>query len=164
MTYDLEATDLTQLMEEAVENNQSFADGFKVSMDCRHPDGEVMVNGDNRRLMQVLTNLLSNAIKYSPQGDRVALTVEKRDGWARVSVADNGPGVPEDFRGKLFGRFAQAENLDTRERGGSGLGLSISKAIVEQHQGRVGFDTELGKGSTFYFDLPLLEPSYTKER
>jgi signal transduction histidine kinase len=73
----------------------------------------------------------------------------------RVSVADSGPGVPEEFRGRIFGKFAQADGSDTRGRGGTGLGLSISRAIVEKLGGTMDYQSTPGKGATFYFDLPL---------
>lgn len=109
------------------------------------------VIGDEDRLAQVLTNLLSNAVKFSKPGGSVRVWAEPKGGDVRVSVADQGDGIPEHFRGKIFGKFAQAEG---HARGGSGLGLAISRTIVEKHGGRIGFETETGKGTTFYFELP----------
>jgi signal transduction histidine kinase len=74
-----------------------------------------------------------------------------------VAVTDHGPGIPESFRGRVFQRFAQADSSTTRPRGGTGLGLSICKAIVERMGGRIGFETSPGRGTTFYFDLPMVE-------
>ena len=94
-------------------------------------------------------------MKFSPRGAKVRLSL-KRDGeLARVTVADEGPGIPAEFRCRIFQKFAQADSAARRTRGGTGLGLSICKAIVEQHGGRIGFDSTPGHGAKFYFDLPL---------
>ena len=114
----------------------------------------VRVKADGDRLVQVLTNLLSNAIKFSPQGGAVELRISRGDHSVRVSVKDCGPGIPEDFRDQVFERFAQADTSDSRCRGGTGLGLSICKMIIDEHAGKIAFDTEIGKGTTFYFDVP----------
>lgn len=112
--------------------------------------------GDNERLMQVLTNLISNAIKFSPEGSQVTVTAETRpNDMLRFCVSDNGPGIQADQMHKLFGKFKQLDSSDTRRKGGTGLGLAISKSIVEQHDGKIGVESEVGKGSRFWFDLPI---------
>jgi signal transduction histidine kinase len=103
-------------------------------------------------MLQVLTNLLSNAIKFSPAGSRVEVTVAGGAGGARISVADQGRGIPPAFRERVFQRFAQQGS-----GGGSGLGLSICKGIVEEHGGRIGFVSEEGRGTTFHIDLAISE-------
>jgi DNA-binding response OmpR family regulator len=112
------------------------------------------VEADPDRLTQVLTNLLSNAAKFSPRGQAVSVSVLRKGPTIRVSVADRGPGIPEEFRPNIFNKFAQADTSDTRQKGGTGLGLSISKALIEKMSGRMGFETALNAGSTFFFDLP----------
>ena len=107
--------------------------------------------------MQVMTNLLSNAVKYSPRGGIVRVITEEAGDFWRVSVVDNGPGIPESFRDKIFGKFAQADGSERRKPGGTGLGLSICKAIVDRLGGRIGFDSEPGVRTSFYFDLPVME-------
>jgi signal transduction histidine kinase len=104
--------------------------------------------------MQVMTNLLSNAAKFSPRGDTVVVAAERQGTQVRVSVTDRGPGIPEEFRHRVFQKFAQADSSTTRDKGGTGLGLSISKAIIERLGGRIGFTTGPGSGTTFHFDLP----------
>lgn len=114
------------------------------------------VRGDHDRLVQVLVNLLSNAIKYSPQYNCVTLACEGTPEGVRLSVSDNGSGIPEAFHSRVFAKFAQADSSDTRLKGGTGLGLAICRAIVEQHGGKIGFETEEGVGTTFHVTLPAL--------
>jgi DNA-binding response OmpR family regulator len=104
----------------------------------------------------VLTNLLSNAAKFSPKDSTIEVGVTRRDNVVRVSVTDHGPGIPEEFQGRIFEKFAQADGSDQRQKGGTGLGLSITRAIVEKHGGVVDYDSRLNEGTTFYFELPLL--------
>ena len=99
----------------------------------------------------MLTNLISNAVKFSKPGGVVSVSASAEGGFTRVSVADRGDGIPEDFRDKIFGKFAQAEG---HRRGGTGLGLAISRTIVERHGGKIGFESETGVGTTFWFELP----------
>jgi len=104
--------------------------------------------------VQVMTNLLSNAAKFSPQGGAVEVAIEDLGTRIRVSVLDRGPGIPENFRGRIFGRFAQADSSLTRQKGGTGLGLAICKRLIERMEGRIGFADRPGGGTMFYFELP----------
>ena len=113
-----------------------------------------MVYADEDRIAQVLTNLMSNAAKFSPPGEGVEVKVGRAGHNVRVEVADHGPGIAEEFQDRIFGKFAQADSSFTRKQEGSGLGLSIARAIVEKHGGGIGFTTEPGAGTTFYFELP----------
>ena len=115
-----------------------------------------MVRADRKRLMQVVTNLLSNAAKFSPPNGSVDVMVSLRERAVRVGVGDRGPGIPEAFRSRIFGRFAQAHSADAKIKGGSGLGLAISKRLVEMMQGTIGFEDRQGGGTTFFFELPVL--------
>jgi len=119
--------------------------------------------GDEDRLTQVLTNLVSNATKFSPPGGKVRVRVEGTPaGCVRFAVQDQGPGIPAEDIPKLFGRFQQLDGADTRRHEGTGLGLWISKAIVEQHGGTIGVDSRVGEGSTFWFELPA-EPQRERD-
>jgi PAS domain S-box-containing protein len=123
----------------------------------RAGDGHgLRVRGDHDRLVQVLVNLLSNAIKYSPQFNSVTLACGAVPEGVRLSVSDNGPGIPQEFRARVFEKFGQADSSDTRLKGGTGLGLAICRAIVRQHGGTIGFDSEEGRGTTFHVTLPAL--------
>ncbi len=118
---------------------------------------------DHDRMIQVLVNLLSNAVKFSPPGGQVTVTVEcVAEGgarWAQLRVADQGAGIPDAFRERIFQKFAQADSTDTRQKGGTGLGLSICKSIVEHHGGTIGFTTASGQGTTFTVRLKAAEPA-----
>ena len=115
-----------------------------------------MVLADEAKLMQVFSNLLSNAIKYSPTDGTVSIKCNLYDAQSvDIAVTDHGNGIPNEFHQFVFRRFSQADSTDTRRVGGSGLGLSIAKIIVDKHQGEIWFDTEQGKGTTFYVRLPL---------
>ncbi|QJE01374.1 PAS domain S-box protein [Massilia forsythiae] len=109
---------------------------------------------DRDRITQVLTNLLSNAVKFSSPGTTVHTRIEAAPGKVRLAVADQGAGIPEDFRERVFQRFAQADAADSRRKGGTGLGLSICKAIVEEHGGTIRFESRSGEGTTFIVELP----------
>jgi signal transduction histidine kinase len=110
---------------------------------------------DRQRVSQVLVNLVGNAIKFTGPGGRIT-TAARVDGEAiRVEVRDTGPGIAAKDLDKLFKKFSQVDASSTRSAGGSGLGLSISKALVEAHGGTIGVESRLGEGSTFWFTLPL---------
>ncbi|HEX9203078.1 MAG TPA: ATP-binding protein [Vicinamibacteria bacterium] len=155
VTFAMQAQPLRPLLEHAVEANQPYAAQLGVTLVLGDAPPAVQVAVDGDRVIQVLTNLLSNAAKFSPPGERVAVSAVSSAGCWRVAVTDHGPGIPESFRGRVFQRFAQADSSTTRPRGGTGLGLSICKAIVERMGGRIGFETSSGRGTTFYFDLPM---------
>jgi signal transduction histidine kinase len=124
--------------------------GLKVTLPPDLPPGR----GDERRLTQVLLNLVGNAIKFTEAGE-VRVEVTAADGDFRVAVADTGPGIAESDQQKIFEEFQQADSSPTRRKGGTGLGLAIAKRIIELHGGRIGVDSSLGQGSTFWFTLPV---------
>ena len=115
----------------------------------------MQVRIDPQRMRQVIDNLMSNAIKYSPDTSPVQVRVEASDGTVHTLVADEGIGIPADELPRLFERFHRARNVSSRYYGGLGLGLYISRAIVEAHGGNISVETQEGRGSTFRIDLPL---------
>jgi len=155
--YDMTPVNLRQMVETAVSANQRFADKFNVRLEFTpdHPD-PVIVLGDKRRLRQVLDNLLTNAAKFSFEHGRVAVSVAEMQGLARITVADEGKGIPEAFRSQIFAPFTQADPSASRARGGTGLGLGISQGIVKSHGGRLHFESQGRRGTRFFVDLPLI--------
>ncbi|MDQ0326522.1 PAS domain S-box-containing protein [Rhodopseudomonas julia] len=141
-------------VEQAVEASRDYlADrNVEISVVDDAPDANVYVDPD--RLHQVLTNLLSNAIKYSPEDGTVVVNLCRKGDNLRISVIDNGPGIPEAFRSRIFRRFEQADSSATRQKGGTGLGLNIAKAIVERSGGDISFESEPDVRTVFHVDLP----------
>jgi PAS domain S-box-containing protein len=152
--YRMEAQPLRPLMEQALRDTRAYAEGLGVQLRLVGDD-RVRVRADADRIVQVCVNLLSNGAKFAPANTEVELSLAVSDAWARVSVVDRGPGVPPEFRDRMFQRFAQADASDRRTRGGTGLGLSICRSIVEAHGGRMGFTSEPGVRTEFFFELPL---------
>ncbi|HVH68716.1 MAG TPA: ATP-binding protein [Gemmatimonadales bacterium] len=117
--------------------------------------GGLIVTADRGRLRQVLLNLLSNAIKFTPDGGRIALSARVEDGTrVRVAVSDSGIGIAPDDQPKLFREFVQLDASNSRRYEGTGLGLALSKRLIELHGGAIGVESALGKGSTFWFTVP----------
>ena len=156
LQFECSNLDLLVLAYRAVEDNEGYARQHNVKLRVESRLTSAPVYADAHRLLQVFANSISNAIKYSPTNGEVVVRIAPYGDMYRASMIDQGAGIPDEFRHKIFQRFAQADSSDTREKGGSGLGLSISKAIVDRMNGDIGFSSKLGKGSCFYFDLPKL--------
>jgi PAS domain S-box-containing protein len=154
LTLVSQALRVDELVREAIVLNKAFADRFKVRFEARGEMPAWEVYADHKRLLQVMTNLLSNAAKFSPEGGVVEITIDAAgESDVRIAVHDQGPGIPESFRGKIFGRFTQADSTATRQKGGTGLGLAICKRLIELMHGRIGFDDRPGGGTSFWFEL-----------
>lgn len=151
--YDFRPVDLKVAIGEALENLGSYGEGRKIVLTFK-PDSAAVVQADTRRMTQVINNLVSNAVKFSPDGGEVVITLGARAGRAEVSVIDQGAGIPEAIRPRIFQKFVQGK-AGNQKTAGTGLGLSIAKVIVEGHGGQIGFDTGSG-GTRMYFELPLL--------
>lgn len=127
----------------------------KHKIDIRFEPSFPVIEADQRLVEQVLRNLVENAIKYSPEGGEIVVAGEAKDGEIQVSVSDRGVGIPAEHQDRVFERFYRVDNPLTRGASGSGLGLSITRGHVEAHGGRVWLESTVGKGSKFYFSLPL---------
>jgi PAS domain S-box-containing protein len=146
----------SELMLQAADLMRPMAEGAGLSIEVEAQPLPLFVNQDG--ILQVLTNLLSNAVKFSGPGSTIRLKVERGEGVAVLKVADEGQGIPPDKLESIFGRFQPVDASDTRRRGGTGLGLSICRSIVRRHGGEIWVESELGRGSTFIFTLPLTPP------
>jgi len=159
MGFERRAQLLLPVAEHALDSMQGYAAqlGVHLRLECSEPARDLAAAIDRDRLVQVLTNLLSNAVKFSPSGGTVTLVLAEHGACARLAVRDQGAGIPPEFQARVFQRFAQADGADTRQKGGTGLGLSITKSLVEEHGGRIGFETAAGQGTTFMVDLPAVQ-------
>jgi len=149
----LQEHEVARLCAEAVAGIDGFAKKVGVVVRTSLAPGLPRLRADWDRVVQVLTNLLSNALKFSPSGSEVDLVVSSRDAGVLFAVRDRGPGIPADFRDKLFTKFAQSDRAK-REQEGTGLGLAISRALVLAHGGEIWVESEPGHGASFFFTLP----------
>ncbi|MDZ4835044.1 MAG: ATP-binding protein [Candidatus Melainabacteria bacterium] len=152
MELNLAITPVATIMDQAINAVSASAENNKLVLKSMQTD--LTMNADEDRIVRVLINLLSNAIKYSPPGGLISVDVREGDEGVVVSVTDQGQGISEDHLEKIFERYKQVSRYDHSVKRGSGLGLSICKAIVEAHGGVIGVKSEIGKGSTFWFRVP----------
>ena len=154
LALNLRATQLRGVGARVIDSLEARARVKPVTLDNQIP-ADLFAQADGERLEQVLFNLVDNAIKYGQPGGRVIIQGEhSADGRARLSVQDDGPGIPPEAQERVFERFYRLDKARSREQGGTGLGLAIVKHIVQRHGGEVGLRSEVGKGSTFFFTLP----------
>jgi signal transduction histidine kinase len=148
-----EKTPLAHIFVESfnIVEQQTRKRGIKISI----PETDVEIYADGDRLVQVLVNLLSNAIKYSPNESIINILAESDEHWIKISIVDQGPGIPAEYRDKMFQRFQQVELEERRKFGGTGLGLAVCKEIITAHGGTIGIDSAEGGGSIFWFCLPI---------
>jgi len=156
MQYLIEEIPIGPLVKATVEESGGYVEKYGVSIEIKHLD-DVYVSADKLKIGQVLLNLLSNSIKFSEKGRSVNVYSEINGDYVRVHVKDDGVGIPDNFKDKIFNKFSQSELSITRKSDGTGLGLSIAKQIVEHFGGRIDFTSEMNVGTDFYFDLPILK-------
>ncbi len=153
MEVSLSVVPVTSIFESAIDSLRVSASERGIDLQSR--DDGLSVRADQERIVRVLINLLSNAIKYSKNGDKVVLTAEStKTGFVEIAVVDEGPGIPQDKLQNIFERYKQVQDAEKIHKQGSGLGLSICKAIVEAHGGTIGVTSRLGSGSKFWFRIP----------
>lgn len=158
-----EKLDLAEIATEALELNLGLEQEFAVKLELGNLMPGAVAQVDRFRIVQVMTNLISNAAKFSPAGGKVMVSIVHDTDTATLSVSDLGPGIPLDFQATIFEPFSQADGSATRSAGGTGLGLHISRAIVERHGGKLTFETKVGSGTTFLVHLPMAQDSDTEE-
>ena len=154
LTLSLNDYSMGEVVQTVITSVEALAVEKKLELKTRVPKDLSIARGDEQRIAQVLLNLLGNAIKFTEEGE-VRVEVTDSDETFLVSVADTGPGISEAEQKIIFEEFQQADGSNTREKGGSGLGLSIVKKIVKMHGGRIWVESDVGKGSTFRFTLPV---------
>jgi signal transduction histidine kinase len=156
MKFDFCDVQIAALVEDAITDNTAYADNLGISLTMIPIDTDLTVSADPMRLEQVITNLLSNAAKFSERGNEVTLSASATPEQVRISVADNGPGVDPNARERIFDSFSQLDTTDIRKHGGTGLGLNISKRIMEAHEGLIDFAANPGGGTIFFIELARL--------
>ena len=154
LVLSIEDYSMKDVVQTVVSATESLAAAKNLPLKVELPAGLPPGRGDERRIAQVVLNLVGNAIKFTDQGE-VRIAANAVDGKFRVAVTDTGPGIPEGERERVFQEFHQVDSSNTKTKGGTGLGLAIAKRIVELHGGRIWVESELGKGSTFLFELPV---------
>ncbi|TGB04085.1 two-component system histidine kinase PnpS [Halobacillus salinus] len=149
----IESIDIHKLLEDLTPIVKQHAEqkGVKLETDLQ---GESYIEGDSSRLKQVFMNLLTNAVNYTPEGGTVSVTLEDTKNLTRVSVSDNGVGIPEEEISRIFERFYRVDKARSRNSGGTGLGLAIVKHIVEGHDGTIHVESEIDRGTTFHVEIP----------
>ncbi|MFY0565776.1 sensor histidine kinase [Archangium lansingense] len=153
--------ELGELVADVLERMQGVSSLHRLVL---HQEGRVFVDADRDRIDQVLVNLFDNAIKYSPKGGDIEVWVSIEAGTGVVSIRDPGMGIPKERQGQLFERFYRAHAGLESDRGGMGIGLHLCEQIVQRHGGRIWFESEAGKGSTFSFSLALAEAAQEQEQ
>ncbi|MDO9638452.1 MAG: HAMP domain-containing sensor histidine kinase [Pseudotabrizicola sp.] len=153
IVFHLKQLDANGLVKEAVESTTGYADKLGIQVTILPCRDDCQILGDRSRLIQVMNNLLANALKFSGPGGTVKVGVETFDTRVRISVQDEGVGIPAGAKDRVFGKFSQVDSSDVRKVGGTGLGLNISKQIVERHSGTIDYTSELGVGSTFCIEF-----------
>ncbi len=150
---------VTELVNHTLTIMQPKAKAKEILLSVYIPEALPPVRADSQRIVQVLRNLLENAIVHTPKGGSVAITARQQVELAEISVSDNGEGIPADDLTYIFERFYRVDKSRTRATGGSGLGLTIAKYLIEAHGGKIWVQSELGKGSCFSFTLPVSNPA-----
>src|SRR5262249_4681809 len=149
---------LPQVIRSSASNLSHLAMERGIQLALEMPNDVPLVIMDEQRMGQVVTNLLSNALKFSPRGSTVTIAVKVSEASLHVWVRDEGEGIAPKDMSRLFQKFSQLDSSTTRKAGGTGLGLVITKGIIEAHGGRIWVESEIGQGSSFHFTLPLSGP------
>ena len=153
--FDLKPISMVEVIDESIHSSKPMAEKYGIKIIKEGIFTDLKVLADRRRLIQVFMNLFSNAFKFSPENSFVYVSMETFDDRVRVSIRDQGIGISEEFKPKIFQKFAQADASDSRKVSGTGLGLNICKNLIEGMKGSISFKSKKGEGTVFFFDLPL---------
>ncbi|MFT5320576.1 MAG: signal transduction histidine kinase, partial [Pseudohongiellaceae bacterium] len=152
---DFSKVNFTKLVRQAVRAAQATAEEKGHTIDAQLPEGALELYGDRQNLSQLVDNLIDNAMKYTTEPGTIRVSLKAEDNMAVFQVSDTGIGIPPQFQNRVFERFYRVDKARSQSLGGTGLGLSIVKNIAERHGGTMGVESQLGKGSTFVFSMPL---------
>jgi len=152
-----QAEDIVELINRVTAAMQTQATAKGISISVNLPEELPLVNIDSQRINQVLYNLIDNAVAHTTKGDAITITARQQDSWIEISISDTGEGIPSDDLPYIFERFYRVDKSRARTTGGTGLGLTIAKRLVEAHGGKIEVHSELGKGSRFSFTVPIAE-------
>ncbi len=158
MEFKFEVLDLSEVIQDVVRTNLPYAESLGITISMEMEPGSIFVTGDKSRLEQVFGNILSNAAKFSPEHSNVIVKVSSSESKARIDFIDEGAGLSENDKEKVFDRFSQIDSSDTRKIGGTGLGMNISKIIVDAHGGKIDYRKNETVGTTFFVDLDRVVP------
>ena len=156
VAFHFKPLDANELVNEAVESTAGYATKLGINVTTVPCEEDCRFMGDRSRMMQVMNNLLSNALKFSEERSTVTVRVENHDTRIRISVQDEGVGIPDGAKDRVFGKFSQVDSSDVRKVGGTGLGLNITKQIIERHDATIDYASELGGSSTFFIEFNRL--------
>ncbi len=166
MDFNYEELNLSELLQQVIHDNGSLAEHYDVRFVLEQDAQHARVRGDSQRLTQVIVNLLSNAAKFSHAGQQVEIGLSCDEAYCQFYVQDHGVGIPRAFHARLFDRFTQWDASNTRQAGGTGLGLNIVKSIVDRHKGEISFQSREDEGTRFEVKLPvsstLFQPNRSK--
>ncbi|KYK27698.1 hypothetical protein AYK20_07940 [Thermoplasmatales archaeon SG8-52-1] len=155
MRFEMEKIDTVKILDEIAEDMRPTIECKNLKLETKIPRDLPKIMGDRNRLPQVLKNLFVNAIKFTDNGS-ITLEAEKKENYILISIKDTGIGIPKDELKKIFNKFYQAYTSDDRKNEGTGLGLFISKEIIQRHNGQIWAESEIGKGSNFFIKIPYL--------
>jgi len=158
MRLHLAECDLVRIAADLMSGMQSLKEAREMILDA--PPAPLTVVADGGLILRVIQNLLGNALKFTPSDGWIRLGIEPDESHVRVTVRDNGPGIPPEYHGRIFEKFGQVEARANRQKYSTGLGLTFCKLAVEAHDGSIGVESEVGKGSTFWFVLPKEGPAH----
>jgi signal transduction histidine kinase len=147
--------DLRDVIAEALQTMQPLLSKYQQNLTVELPIDDLLIKADPRRITQVLINLISNASRYGPSNSEIEIRTQINNDWVKIEVMDRGPGITPEYRKNLFSRFVYPQTSDHISTTGAGLGLSVVEAIVTAHGGEVGVEDRSGKGSIFWFRLPV---------
>jgi signal transduction histidine kinase len=152
-----QAEDIGKLLQQAIAPFQTELEAKRISLSLELSDDLPLVSVDWHRVSQVLHNLLENAVNHTGRGGLITVAAVKQGDWVEIGVSDTGQGIPAQDLPNIFERFYRVDRSRARATGGSGLGLTIARRLVEAHGGRITVESELGRGSRFAFTLPIVE-------